>query len=149
MLTHEGDYPLYDVEINILDSTGTARLPLKKLYDEIIASHKKDDAMGRVRQRDLMAEMESLSLLAKKTIQIGTFPPHTAINLFRIPWPKSNTQEYFIRISTRSSYLNQIIKEKKIKGSWKCSWRVQRRGPKGESILLQESLSPEVPLPNN
>lgn len=149
MLTHEGDYPLYDVELNIIDSTGTSKLPLRGLYDEIIASHKKDDAMGRVRQRDLMAEIESLSSLAKKTIRVGTLPPRTGINLFRIPWPKSDNQEYFIRINTRSSYFTQIIKEKKIKGSWKCSWRVQRHGPKGEEILLQEMLSPEVPLYNN
>ena len=49
MLFHEGDYPLYDVELYILDSNLVANLPMVQLYNEIITSHKKDDAMERER----------------------------------------------------------------------------------------------------
>lgn len=149
MLFHEGDYPLYDVELKILDTTGVAKLPMKQLYDEIIMSHEKDDSMGRQRQRDLMAEIESLRAKTEKFIRIGTFPPRTARNLFRIPWAKGDTQDFLIQIHTRSSYFTQVIKEKKINGKWEYSFRVSRHGPKGESVLAKEITSPEVELPDN
>jgi hypothetical protein len=149
MLFHEGDYPLFDVELHIEDRTGTTRLPLMELYKEITASHKENDAAGRARQRDLAGEMQILLSQTKKSIRIGTVSPRTAIELLRIPWPKGDTQEYFIRINTRSAYFTQTIQEKKIGGSWKYSWRVLKHGPKGEHILLKEMLSPEVDIPNN
>ena len=148
MLFHEGDYPLYDVELNISDSTGVANLPMRQLYDEIIASHKKDDAMGRDRQRDLMTEIQSLQAEAEKFFRIGTVPPRTARNLFRIQWPKGDTQDIHIQIHTRNSYFSQVIKEKKIDGKWKYSYRVFRHGPKGETILAKEWLSAGVDLPD-
>lgn len=147
MLSHEGDYPLYDVELSILDNTGFANLPILQLYDEIIASHKKDDAVGRERQRDLMAEMESLRSKAEKFVRIGTIPPRTALNLFRIKWPQGDTQDFLIRIHTRNSYFTQVIKEKKINGKWEYSYRVFRHGPKGEAILAKEMISAGVDLP--
>ncbi len=148
MLFHEGKYPLYDVELQIDDITEKARLPLKKLYDEIIESHKEDDKIGRKRQRDLMGEVNKLLSRVKVVNNIGTFLPSTSLEVLRIPWPKGNIQEYLIRIHTRNSYITQNIKAKKSQGYWKYSYRVSKQA-QGKSIIVKEIQTPEVDLPKN
>ena len=148
MLFHEGKYPLYDVELQIDDITGKARLHLKELYAEIIESHKEDDKIGRERQRDLMGEVNKLLSQTKVVKNIGTFLPNTGLEVLRIPWPKGDIQEYIIRIYARNSYITQNIKAKKSQGAWKYSYRVSKQA-QGKSVIVKEFLTPEVDLPKN
>lgn len=148
MLNHEGKYPLYDVELQIQDTTGTARLPLKELYDEITESHKQDDKVGMNRQRDLFGEVNKLLSQTKKIIKIGTFLPNTNLEVLRIPWPTGDTQEYLIRIFSRSAYITQIIKAKKSGGHWNLSYRVYNEG-RGKRMMVKEVIDPKVDLPEN
>lgn len=146
MLFHEGKYPLYDVELQIVDITGRTKLPFKELYDQITESHKEDDKVGRNRQRDLHGEMMQLLSQTRKVKTIGTFLPNTGLEVLRIPWPQDDIQEYLIKIFSRSLYITQIIKAKRFQDRWKFSYRVFKKG-QGKSMMIKEVLDPEVDLP--
>jgi len=146
MVFHEGNYPLYDVVVQIENRSIMKDLPFKKLYDDIIESHEKDVAEGKQKQRDLSHEIEALRNKAIKRFQIGTIPPSTAVTLDRFPIPPTDEMNFFVMIYTRSGYFTQSILQKKFGETWKSSWRVFRHETNGKHRIIKEQISEEVPI---
>jgi hypothetical protein len=146
MVFHEGKYPLYDVVIEIEYRFLLEKLPLKKLYDEIAESQKKDVAEGRPKKRDLFEVIDVIQNKAIKRYQIGTVFPSIGVNLERIPIPAVNEMNFFIKIYSRNGYFTQNISEKKIGNIWRSSWRVMKNEVNGEFKIIKEQINAEVPL---
>jgi hypothetical protein len=146
MLFHEGSYPIYDVVVQIENRRTMQRMPFKKLYDEIIASHERDITEGRSKQRDLSHEIEALRNKAISRFPIGTLPPSTAVTLGRFPIPETDEMEYFVMIHSRSGYFTQSIIQKKFGPTWKSSWRVLSHENDGKHRVLKEQIDADVPL---
>jgi hypothetical protein len=146
MLFHEGSYPIYDVVVQIQNLRTMQKMPFKKLYDEIIASHKRDVAEGRSKQRDLSHEIETLRDKAISRSPIGTLAPSTAVTVGRFPIPETDEMEYFVMIQSRGGYFTQSIIQKKFGPTWKSSWRVLRHENNGIQKVLKEQIDADVPL---
>lgn len=146
MLFHEGGYPLYDVAVQIQNLGMMQGMPFKKLYEDIIASHKQDVAEGRSKQRDLSHEIEALRNRAISRFPIGTLPPNTAVTLERFPIPQTDVMEFFVMIHSRSGYFTQTILQKKFGPTWKSSWRLLRHDSNGKQKVLKEQIDAAVPL---
>jgi len=146
MLFHEGDYPLYDVVVEIEDRNIMRELPFKPLYDEIKVSHANNDAKGERKQRDLSNELENLRSKAIKRFPLGTIPPHTAFTLDRFLIPNTSEMAFFVTIITRNAYFTETIVQKKVNDEWKSSWRVLKQESNGEIKTVKEQISKEVAL---
>lgn len=146
MLIHEGGYPLYDVNIHVENRSLTQKLPMKELYDEITESHKRDIEQGKSKQRDLSYEMQALLNSTKKSFQIGTLPPKTAITIDRFPLAGFDELEFFVRIHTRNAYFTQTIVEKRFDKDWKLSWQVLKHKADGKLKVVKELITKEVPI---
>lgn len=146
ILKHEGKYPVYDIQVRIIDQTMLAQLPFDKLYPK--GSISKDEWEKITKKRDLWREFNILNSQAETLVDLATLTPGTT---FFIEGPRiqesAQKQEYLIDIFARNGKISQVIKHMKVSGRWKTSMRVTLTGNEGKGArVVQEWLNPEVPL---
>lgn len=147
-LQHEGDYPLYDINVRIIDLTKRSKLFKKSPFnrpnlfkEEWNKLQKGHDFIGEM----LMAQRQSIIY----TNQLPTLSPGAIVMpLVRFELPKNqDEQQYLVKIYARNGTITQPIKFRKVGGNWEMSMRVQKFDSKTRKIVeLQKVLHPEVPL---
>ncbi len=145
-LMHEGDYPLYEINVLVCDITKRSEL-VKKLG--IHKDFTDEEWSNLQKNRDIIGEIIYTSKQSELfRTQLLTFHPRSILSLFRLKLPNDkDEQKYLIKISARNGTITQPIKFKKINGEWDMSTRVQKYDAIGlKTIELKNMLSPEVSL---
>lgn len=125
-LIHKGSFPLYDVQIRIVDVNRFKQLSQNGItLDNIFA--------------------------ADTLVNIGNLPPHIARSMGSWKLPTSNEQDYDIFITSRNGSFAQRIMFRRVNGTWRVAYRVKRNKYMVNSPdeLLEEFIEPEFPRDNN
>jgi hypothetical protein len=125
MLTvvHQGEYPLYDVSLDITD--------LQKFRQVTATGPLTFDQMSSYRT----------------TLQVGNVIPNSGMTLR--PWqlPNSDEQDYNVRIWARNGVASQKIRLRRINGGWKSATQVRKlSADQTDSQLVREQVGPDFPL---
>jgi amino acid transporter len=148
-LIHVGEFPLYDVNVEIHDMSKRSelmkarRIPTKGTFtrDELNELHKHRDLVG-----------ESFELLEQDVIfrhNWPSFPPGSiTMPILRVKLPiEKQAQQYLVKIYARNGTITQPIRFLKVKGKWEMSTRVQKYdNVKLKFTELRNRLHPDVPL---
>jgi hypothetical protein len=115
---HEGQYPLYDVAVRIVDLEKAARL-------------------SEMSSREMMTQADTY-------LNIGNIGPSQSA--FRGHWelPNADQQGYNIFISARNGFVTQLLRLRRVNGEWKSATKV-RRDIDQDAIVLYERIDPEFP----
>jgi hypothetical protein len=142
-LKHIGDYPIRQIEIQLVDQNKLKNNYQERLYKLPIAigGDKKDYGNTR-REVDLTNMLNELQQKATKVYKLPILTPSVSYELdsFKLPSDKFE-YNYRIRIFSINGIYDQELKYRKIDGNWRFSLRVK----KGYTIL-EESLHPAIPL---
>lgn len=114
MVAHEGQYPLYDINVRVCD------LDLM-------------DQLASARSRTL-AEWEK----AWKSVDVGNLAPHYAREMGRLALPGAGTVRLNVFINARNGQVTQLIRLARTSGGWKRASRVQRDLAGGPRILRED-----------
>lgn len=147
ILKHEGKYPVYDIQIRILDKTMLAQLPFEDLFTKESVS--KEEWEKITKKRDLWKDYNVLKSQAEKLVSLATLTPGAGFIIEGKPLPESaETQEYLINIFARNGEISQVIKHVKVSGKWETSMRVTLmiNNSKDGARVVQEWLNPDAPL---
>lgn len=114
MLISKGEYPLYDVEINIHDHTKRAALftPSVDLYQSL--------------PPEKFSELYNKSVKnSLKVIKIGNKVPHMARPLRPLILPKDGDKQfYYIEIFARNGFVIQFVHFRKVQGKWERAEKI-------------------------
>ena len=146
MLMHDGDYPVYDISVTILDLTKMETLPFDKVFPK--GDMIKEDWEALMMKRDLLGEFLRLREKATFRLELSILTPGTAHQFARFQLPKENDeQRYLVSIFSRGGKFNQTLIHRRINGQWRNSMRISRdSGSDNKSIVLQEIIHPEIPI---
>jgi hypothetical protein len=131
-VVHDGKYPLQNVHMVITDW---------ERYKTILPGVPK----GRENARPVTAEeVEKLDDL-RVLFEIPSLGPPGAIERLRPRWrlPDRDQITYSIQIYTQFQTFYQHLKLRKVNREWSVAYRVHKRGPNDEVIVLREN------IPNN
>ncbi len=136
-LTHEGKYPVYDIQVRIINISMLGQLPFDKLLPK--GNISKENWQRMVRKRDLWQEFHVLRNQAEILFALATLTPGTGffINGHQLP-EGAEKQEYLVDIFARNGKVSQEIRYVKEKGSWKISMRVVVSGHEGKGRVVLE-----------
>ena len=114
-LTHEGKYPVYDIEVRIDDS------------DEVGRILKEEQTVTKFNEEPLVKSMSRLSK-ASKTFPIGNLSPTRGrlLGLDATLPSNADKKSYFVSITSRNSYIEQNITYHRVEGEWKLAYKVMR-----------------------
>jgi len=113
--------PLYDVSIQVVD--------LQKF--EVV-------------EREPMWSNIKSSQVALHVGEIGPKKAALLENIFELP-ADAEQQDYNVFISARNGDVSQLMRFRRMSGTWKCAFRVEKRNEAGESALLTEQIPPDFP----
>lgn len=146
LLKHEGKYPVYDVQVRIIDQTMLTQLPFDKLLPK--GDIPKVEWEKLLKKRDLWQESNILRSQAETLVTLATLTPGTGFFIEGRKIPEDAVkQEYLVQIFARNGKISQVIKHMKVGGHWKTSMRVTLTGTGDKSDrVVQEWSSPDAPL---
>ena len=137
LLVREGKYPLYDINIEILD--------LETLYDDLrqrlkrqllLYVYTQDWPVTRINVGNIGVQ-QSDSFMGNIGIQPSISPKgaHRGLRPIRVKLPDSGVQLYLIQITARNGYVNQFVKFKRVNGKWKKAVKVIFNGKEVKEIV--------------
>jgi len=147
-LEHVGEYILYDVTVEIFDTTKLQALA--KDMEGFSHDLSKEEWSRFVKEHDVIEDY--LSLKEKSRIYRQSWPSlppgSIAIPIYSATLPDNKPeQRYLVKIYARNGIITQPIIFLKVNGKWQVSMRVQRHDNiKRETIELRNALHPDVPL---
>lgn len=129
VVINEGSYPMYDVDIRIVD--------LKK-FNQIV---------NDIENRNIPASIDTFSAFEKAdtNIHIGNLPPKMATKrkmLFEKP-VNFNNVDFNIFISARNGSFTELLRIRNVNDTWKRAFKVFKTGNK--EVILKESVDPGFP----
>ena len=123
MLVHQGEYPVYDVSVRIVD--------LQKF-----------NVVKKSLTLETMAETQTV-------LPVGNVSPRQAPVLGKCTLPNTQQQSFNVFISARNGFVTQLIRLQRIKGFWKSATKVTRKiYEENKSVVLLEKVDPEFPRDN-
>lgn len=133
MLTHVGQYPLYDLHIRIVDSNKT---------HQILEKEKQEPGLGAELWKEIEEKAEER--IQKPTFfKIGQGSLGTDIfEYFQLP-PDENRQKYSIFFTARNGEWHQRISFRRVEGKWIWASRVTKLYEK--KTILTEQISSGFP----
>ncbi|MCX5885093.1 MAG: hypothetical protein NT096_04135 [Proteobacteria bacterium] len=146
MLVHEGNFPVYNISLKILDLTKMEALPFDKLFPK--GDMTKEEWEALMKERDIQGEFNSLREKATIRLELSILIPGSAYEFarFQIPY-ELNEQKYLVQIFSRNAKLSQTIIYRRIKGLWRRSMRVSRDiGSGNKNVILKEEIHPEISI---
>jgi hypothetical protein len=147
MLMHQGNFPVYNISLRVLDLTKMEILPFDNLFPKNNMSKQEWETL--MKKRDIQSEFNSLREKATMRLELSILIPGSAYEFarFRIP-NELNEQKYLVHIFTRNAKLSQNIIYRRIKGLWRRSMRVSRDIGGGKNhVILKEEIHPEIQIP--
>ena len=146
LLTHKGKYPIYDIQVRIVDQTMLSQLPFDRVIPK--GNMPKDEWDKIAKRRDLWREFNILKSKAETLVALATLTPGTGFFIEGRQIPEdAEKQEYLVEIFARNGKISQTIKHVKVKGQWKTSMRVTKTDNEGKGIRVVEEWSPsEAPF---
>jgi hypothetical protein len=133
-LFHKGKYPIYDVEIRVVDIQ-----KLKQVFAEI---HKRNS--GPTYEEIAHTEIH---YSFRNNTYLQRFDPNRylmRLDIWQLP-KDTDQQDYNVWISARNGEVVQQIRFRRINGEWKCQMRVNR----GNEVLYDTTLLGADYLPRN
>lgn len=122
MLIHQGKYPLYDVQLDILDVEKGDQLRMPLTVEGVLAQ-------------------------AHTILNVGTMSPGQVRMSGRWHLPDGQGQRYQVDILARNGVVNQSIRLQRVNSHWKQATKVTRR--QGDVVVsLLEKADPEFPRDN-
>ncbi len=121
MLVHEGEYPLYDVGIRMVNLERAAAVE-----------------EGEVLTYEMATQADTV-------YNPGNLSPNQARVLGSLELPNEEQQSYNVFIGARNGFVTQLIRLRHINGRWKKALKVVR-DYEGEELVLLEKVDPEFPL---
>lgn len=115
-IVQQGEYPLYDVNLRIVDL-------------------EKSDLL----QKNGLSFVEAMNQ-SQTIINVGNMPASSAQMLSTLDLTNQNVVRYNVFISARNGFVTQLIRLQKINGIWKGAMKVERNGQK-----LLEKINPNYP----
>jgi hypothetical protein len=115
---HQGQYPVYDVGIRIVDL-------------------EKYDRLGGTITLEKMAQTDT-------RLNVGNLGPSQTAMWLSWPLPDADQQRYNIFISARNGFVTQILRLRRVNGEWKSATKVQRDFDQN-AVVLYERIDPEFP----
>lgn len=121
MLMSDGKYPLYDVNVRIVDLAKFSKL-VKELPKPTIEDITKSDYV----------------------FNVGNLTPNHATHLGRINLPNMDEANFNIFITARNGSMNELLRMKRVAGEWFTAIKIHRlEGP--TQILLMEKIDDKFP----
>ncbi len=117
MVNHQGEYPLYDVAIRMVD----------------VQRYQREVAAGQV----------GLSRQSETSFSIGNLSPNSSQVLGNWPLPSTDEQGYNVFFNARNGFFTQEIRMRRVNGLWKQAMRVTKT--ETGNPLLYEQIDPEFP----
>jgi hypothetical protein len=115
VLVHQGDYPLYDLQIRIVD--------LEKF-----------DAIAKANPRVTLEELSKADLVH----YLGTLNPNQAVRIGNLTLPPDKDEKgYNVFILARNGELAELLRFRRINGAWLRALRVQRSESSQPQILIE------------
>jgi len=151
MLKHEGDNPLYDISVKVLNLSKLTELPFDKIRPPMRGEMKKEEWQALMREKDYFGNFSQLTEKATFRLELSILTPTMGYQFERFLLPKETLeQKYLVQIWSRNGSFSQTIRFRQINGQWGYSMRVKRNsGGDKKSIVLYEQISPEIPLKDN
>ena len=115
-IVQQGEYPLYDVNIRMLD------LEKSDLW-----------------QKKGLTFIEAMNK-SQTIINVGNMPASSAQMIGTLDLTNQNRMRYNVFIGARNGFITQLIRLKKVDGIWKGAIKVERNGKK-----LREKVDPDYP----
>jgi hypothetical protein len=146
MLMHNGNYPVYDITITILDETKMGALPFVKLVPK--GDMKKQEWEALIQERDLYAEFMKMRENATSIFELSILTRSTGHPLLRFQIPNElQEQEYFVQIFSRNGKFDQTILCRRVNGVWRYSFRITKDSLAGDkTIVIREQIHPDIPI---
>ncbi|MDT4952105.1 MAG: hypothetical protein QOJ02_243 [Acidobacteriota bacterium] len=122
MLAHKGDYPLYDVQIRIVDL----------------------DVLDKIAQSSKQITFENLA--PSETVHnVGNLNPNQSILIGRINLPTDKDEKGFnVFIMARNGQISQPLRFRRVNGVWYGAYKVERIDVNPPRLLMERS-DPEFP----
>ena len=121
LVVHEGQYPLYDVQIRIVDL----------------------DKMEQIKNRDKLTLREIMEQTEDR-LEIGNLSLGQARFMSAINLPEADIKRFNFFITARNGFVTQLIRLRRINALWKSATKVTREH-EGEEQVLLEKVDPEFP----
>jgi hypothetical protein len=110
-VVHQGNYPLYDVQIRVVD--------LEKF--DLIKDHLTLEAMTQT----------------ETVLNMGNLSPNQAAMIGTWQLPNADQQRYNIFIHARNGFVTQMIRLRRVEGRWKSATKVTRGFGEQEAALFE------------
>jgi hypothetical protein len=149
MLKHEGDYPVYDINVKILNQSKLTELSYDK--PPMRGNLNEEEWLSLMRGKDYFGSFSQITEKATFRSELGILTPSMGYQLERFLLPKEKLeQKFLVQIWSRNGSFSQTILFRQINGKWGYSMRVKRNGwGDKKSIVLYEQIIPEIPLKEN
>jgi hypothetical protein len=118
---HKGEYPLYDVNIRIVDLD-------------------KFDAHVKGRENPTLEDFRK----ADTNLSVGNLAPNQAAMIGRWPLPQSEEIRYNIFITARNGFVTELVRIKRIDDKWVSAYKVTSDSNRKDT-LLYEKIDPDFP----
>jgi len=146
MLMHNGNYPVYDISITIIDETKMESLPFDKLVPKGDMTEEEWEAL--IQERDIYAEFMRKRENATSIFELSILTRGTSHALARFQIPNEfQEQKYIVQIFSRNGMFNQTILCRRVNSVWRYSFRVTKDSVIGEkTIVLKEQIHQDIPI---
>jgi hypothetical protein len=133
-LHHEGRYPVYEIEIRVVDLRKSRQIDAENLK------------LNRNMTLEQMAQTEIRYSFRDNTYLQRLDPNRVVMSMAMWQLPQdTDQQDYNVWISARNGTVVQQIRFRRINGEWKCQMRVMRN----DSVLYDSTLKGSDYLPRN
>ncbi len=127
MLMHHGDFPLYDVSVQIED------------VDKLLELVRGERAKGTLPYKSITEAYQLLGQAAT-VINVGNFGPNQMEQLGAISIPARGRLAYNVKFLARNGGVFQRIRFQRVAGEWKRAWQIAR-----DNDILEEHVDPDFP----
>jgi hypothetical protein len=129
MLVHEGEFPLYDVDLRVTNGSLAGRI-VRTAFEH------------RELPYGSSAEGQAKLAPSETVLRLGNIAPKTAITLMPIAFSEEKTQVFQVSIIARNGAVSETILWERLGSEWKLAFRVMR-----DQTVLKEGWDKDYPLP--